>query len=60
MKKIILLLTALCIALGCEAKKTFTLWQLSSQRNDIGNSYVIRTHNGKIVVMDGGYEVERD
>ena len=33
---------------------TFTLWQLPSQINTIGNSYVIRTDNGKIIVMDGG------
>lgn len=60
MKKMTLLLAALCIALGCEAKKTFTLWQLESQVNTIGNSYVIRTHNGKIIVMDGGEEREKD
>ena len=60
MKRILLLVAALCITLGCEAKKTFTLWQLASQRNDIGNSYVIRTHSGKLIVMDGGYEAERD
>ena len=60
MKKLILLLAALCIALGCEAKKTFTLWQLESQVNTNMNSYVIRTHSGKIIVMDGGDEVEKD
>jgi beta-lactamase superfamily II metal-dependent hydrolase len=37
---------------------TFTLWQLSSQVDTIGNSYVIRTRNGKIIVMDGGMKDE--
>jgi N-acetyl-beta-hexosaminidase len=36
----------------------FTLWQLSSQINTIGNSYVIRTDNNKIIVMDGGVKEE--
>lgn len=37
---------------------TFTLWQLPSQINTIGNSYVIRTDNNKIIVMDGGVKEE--
>jgi|AGTN01.3.fsa_nt_gi Predicted hydrolase (metallo-beta-lactamase superfamily) len=37
---------------------TFTLWQLPSQINTIGNSYVIRTGNGKVIVMDGGVTEE--
>ncbi|WP_298650928.1 family 20 glycosylhydrolase [uncultured Proteiniphilum sp.] len=37
---------------------TFTLWQLPSQINTIGNSYVIRTDDGKIIVMDGGVTEE--
>lgn len=36
----------------------FTLWQLPSQINTIGNSYVIRTDNNKIIVMDGGVKEE--
>ena len=32
----------------------FTLWQLPSMHNDIGNSYVLLTNKGRIVVMDGG------
>ncbi len=32
----------------------FTLWQLPSQVNTIGNSYVFQMSNGKIAVMDGG------
>ncbi len=39
---------------------TFTLWQLPSQVNTIGNSYVIQTVNGKVIVMDGGSEEETD
>ena len=37
---------------------TFTLWQLPSQVNTIGNSYVIRTDDGQIIVMDGGMKEE--
>ena len=37
---------------------TFTLWQLPSQINTIGNSYVIRTDDNKIIVMDGGVKEE--
>lgn len=37
---------------------TFTLWQLPSQINTIGNSYVIRTDNGKVIVMDGGVTMD--
>ncbi len=39
---------------------TFTLWQLPSQINTIGNSYVIRTDNNKIIVMDGGVKEEEN
>lgn len=34
------------------------MWQLPSQINTIGNSYVFRMNNGKIVVMDGGVKEE--
>lgn len=37
---------------------TFTLWQLPSQVNTNGNSYVIRADDGKIIVMDGGVKEE--
>lgn len=36
----------------------FVLWQLPSQVNTIGNSYVFRMNNGKVVVMDGGVKEE--
>lgn len=35
-------------------KQTFTLWQLPPKTNVMMNSYVLRTKNGKIIVMDGG------
>jgi beta-lactamase superfamily II metal-dependent hydrolase len=35
-------------------ESTFTLWQLPSQTDTIGMSYVIRTIGGKIIVVDGG------
>jgi beta-lactamase superfamily II metal-dependent hydrolase len=39
-------------------KSTFTLWQLPSQIDTIGMSYVIRTTGGKIIVVDGGIASE--
>lgn len=36
------------------AKSGFTLWQIPSHRDNIGNSYVMRTTDGRVVVMDGG------
>ena len=36
----------------------FTLWQLPSQVNTIGNSYVLRTEQGRVIVMDGGMPQE--
>lgn len=41
-----------------ESKAGFTLWQLASQVNTIGNSYVLLTDNGRVVVMDGGVAEE--
>jgi hexosaminidase len=41
-----------------EQDDTFTLWQLPSQINTIGNSYVIQTDDGKVIVMDGGVKEE--
>lgn len=35
-------------------EKTFTLWQLPSQTHSQIMSYVIKTANGKIIVIDGG------
>lgn len=36
----------------------FTMWQIPSHRNTIGNSYVFRTNGGKVIVMDGGFPEE--
>ena len=36
----------------------FTLWQIPSQVNTIGNSYVLLTDKGRVVVMDGGMPEE--
>jgi beta-lactamase superfamily II metal-dependent hydrolase len=36
----------------------FIMWQLPSQINTIGNSYVFIMNNGKIAVMDGGMKEE--
>ncbi|MFA6702130.1 MAG: MBL fold metallo-hydrolase [Dysgonamonadaceae bacterium] len=54
------LFSATCLlANNPQAKtNTFTLWQLPSQINTIGNSYVIRTDDGKVIVMDGGVKEE--
>ena len=53
----VLLLLAGC---GNKADDTFTLWQLPSTTDNIGNSYVIQTPGGKLIVMDGGFETERN
>ena len=59
MKKILIALVALLGVVAC-SKESFVLWQLPSQVDTIGNSYVIRTVNGKVIVMDGGFEAEKD
>jgi len=41
--------------LNLKGKSGFTMWQIPSHKNDIGNSYVFRTSGGKVIVMDGGY-----
>ena len=53
-----LMIVCLSIMLeGCCAKqKTFTLWQLPSQSGGQMNSYVMQTVNGKLIVIDGGFE----
>lgn len=39
-------------------KTGFTMWQIPSHRDTIGNSYVLRSADGKVVVMDGGFDHE--
>ena len=41
-----------------KGKPGFTLWQLPSQVDTIGNSYVLQTDGGRLVVMDGGMKDE--
>lgn len=41
-------------------KPNFEVWQLQSQVNTIGNSYVFRMNNGQVAVMDGGTKEEAD
>lgn len=36
------------------SKKTFALWQLPNQTDNQMMSYIIRTVNGRIIVIDGG------
>ena len=56
MKKILFAIIGIMCLMSCGSNKTFTLWQLESQINTICNSYVIRTVNGKVIVMDGGHD----
>ncbi len=57
------LVILLCIIMGIvflclKQKENFVMWQLPSQINTIGNSYVFRTNNGKVIVIDGGVKEE--
>lgn len=38
----------------------FQLWQLTSASNTIGNSYVMKTGEGNLILMDGGMESNGD
>lgn len=38
----------------------FSLWQLTSASDTIGNSYVLKTREGNLIVMDGGMETNGD
>lgn len=50
---------ALCLtAFAAQARGGFSLWQLASQADKIGNSYVLVTDKGRVVVIDGGYAEE--
>ncbi len=50
---ILILATTLPAYAGAKSK-SFTLWQLPEQTHSQMMSYVIRTPNGKVVVIDGG------
>lgn len=62
MKRIFFAFLAVLLMSSCSMKEaeTFTLWQLPSLRDNIGNSYVIQTSGGKLIVMDGGLATERN
>jgi len=56
-RSLLILFTALLFVFS-KSDSGFILWQLPSQVNTIGNSYVFKMSNGKIVVMDGGVKEE--
>lgn len=61
MKRIVICIVFLSLGLypAFSAKQSnFVLWQLPSQINTIGNSYVFQMNDGKVVVMDGGVKEE--
>ncbi|MDP4185144.1 MAG: MBL fold metallo-hydrolase [Bacteroidota bacterium] len=62
MKKFLIFLLIYCpfLSLGANLihKSDFVMWQLPTQVNTIGNSYVFQMKNGKIAVMDGGVKEE--
>lgn len=52
-------LVAILSVVAC-SKESFVVWQLPSQIDSIGNSYVVQTVGGKVIVMDGGFAAEKD
>lgn len=60
MKKLIffLLFTLLSAPMYIYGKSGFAMWQIPSQVNTIGNSYVFLTDKGRVIVMDGGMKEE--
>ncbi|MBR4995999.1 MAG: MBL fold metallo-hydrolase [Alistipes sp.] len=59
MKRVLIALIALFGVVSC-SKEGCVVWQLPSQIDTIGNSYVVQTAGGKVVVMDGGFVAEKD
>lgn len=54
-----ILLLIVCFSCSKEDKTSnFTVWQLPSQVNTIGNSYVFQMGNREVVVLDGGVAQE--
>ncbi|MCQ2143688.1 MAG: MBL fold metallo-hydrolase [Bacteroidales bacterium] len=45
---------------GERMKGHFTLRQLTSVTDTIGNSYILQTAGGKVIVIDGGFETEAE
>lgn len=60
MKKHIFTLIAIIVAslASTAAKPGFKMWQIASQEDNIGNSYVFQTDKGKVVVIDGGFRTQ--
>lgn len=50
---IVFLILGICSAFSAN-RSNFEVWQLPSQIDDIGNSYVFQMRDGKVAVMDGG------
>lgn len=45
---------------GKKQKGHFSILQLTSVTDTIGNSYILRTKGGKVIVIDGGFETEQE
>ena len=45
---------------GKRMKGHFSLKQISSATDTIGNSYLLKTTNGKVIIIDGGYASDAD
>lgn len=58
MKRIVGSLILALFYISVAAQSGFTMWQIPSHVNTIGNSYVFRTDKGKVIVMDGGTKDE--
>ncbi|MCK3685561.1 MBL fold metallo-hydrolase [Maribellus sp. YY47] len=61
LKKIVIGIFFFMVFLGCsQGRKTsnFVVWQLPSQVDAVGNSYVFRMNNGEVVIIDGGVTEE--
>ena len=58
LKKWMLAVVCGLLSITASAKGGFSLWQLAAQSDKIGNSYVMQTDKGKVIVMDGGYREE--
>jgi len=54
----ILLFAGVAAFCGAESAGTFTLWQLPEQGPSQMQSHVIRTANGRVMMVDGGNQVE--
>ena len=53
---LVLIFSVLFACKGSEKSEPYLLWQLNSETNLQMNSYVLKTPNNKIIVIDGGYK----